>query len=235
MKKWKRLTANEKRFAWAVLFLFLVAVGAIFGWLNSYPPRATDWAVVSGLATAVGTFVLAYFAWKAWTAALATVQGQKTSEELAAMSAYMRSLKGLAHVQKGTPAEFAPPIVGERFTDLMRLNAAHETYVRSLCDEADSAGSIWRAHHRTSEELGVVFRDSEQLLIESLEWWSQGEKVSDPDRNRQYERSSDFAKELSLLVLHWQTDLDARSDIRAICEAECAKFIRDSPCWPDKH
>lgn len=196
------------------------------------PEITAYWTMWGTAATAIVTGLLAFFAWKAWQAALETIKGQKTSEELVAMSDYVRALTALSRIQKGTPAEFMPPGTGNYVVDLQLRSGQHKAYSDSLCHAVEASGTIWRAHHRYSEWLGVAFRESEENLIEAQAWWRGQPAGTESSKSVQFERNADFAKELAALVSAWQVSPNDRRGLLAHMNTELAKFTDNSPCRP---
>lgn len=197
------------------------------------PEITAYWTMWGTIATAIVTGVLAYFAWKAWKAALATIQGQKDSAEIASLTEYMKALLALSRVEKSTPAAFMPPpIDGSPVTRNHQMWAAYPSYVAFLTQEVELSGSIWRAHHRHTGEMNREFQEAEQTLIESQTWRLEFNKNVHEPQSIQFDRSSKFAKDLVDLASRWQVDPIDREDVNTLVESECAKFIEESPCRP---
>lgn len=207
-------------------------------WLVPWPLNSdltAYWTMWGTAATALATVALVIFARYAWKAALATLQGQQNSEQIAAMTAYLRALSDMERIQVATPGRFALPSIGDRVSDIQRLPLGHKAYTDSLCSEVEVRGSVWRALHRTAAGTNVEFRQAEALLIEAQEWWREPADGTNSNKEEQFKRNSKFAGELASLVLHWQTREADRKDLDRLMDSECAKFIAESPCRPTKN
>lgn len=203
------------------------------GFLVPWPLNAdltAYWSMWATIATAAGTFLLAAFALFAWRAALGTIRAQKESDQLAALSDYVRALHAISRHErpggwvflKGTPIGAASepnPIADSR----KRL--------AELSHEVESTGLIWRAHHAAESNLLPPLIEAELILINSQLWWSKSRSTD--GRKEQFELWSEFARELSSQVTQWQVRKNQRRWLSKVIESYTEKYRQDSPLSPE--
>ena len=191
------------------------------------------WTMGGTIATALATAGLVAMAWFAWKAALRTLEGQQTHAEINALKDYMNALHALARLSKNTPPSHMPTDymvdVGLR---IHQMNRAYMPYVEALVHDVEVAGTIWRAYHFSSAQMGAEFRDAERSLVEAQDWRLKHEKSGADARKKQYDMSAQFAKDLAGWASRWQVTVQDRTALSKVVNEECAKFIKASPCCP---
>lgn len=227
MGKWKSLTPRERVFVWIAGALGVVAAITTVGWLNSYPPMATDWAVASGVSTALGTFLLAFFAWKAWRAALGTINAQANSDQISALAEYVKALNSLSRV---SPFSY-PNLPLDQYVLRDRLDAIHSYKARllELSQQVESTATIWRAHHKTVGGEMAAFAEAEHFLIESIEWWRGDTDCPQVTVKEQHGLWAAFAKDLGQLATHWQVNEQERSKNANRVASTLERYFVESP------
>lgn len=192
------------------------------------------WAMWASVATALGTFLLAFYAWKAWQSAKQTLKGQQNSEQIAAVSKHVTALYALAEVGRAAPANYLPPATGLLQLDLAQRNAAYPLYVKQLKSEVEISGGLWRAYHSGSSGNLRPLVEGQDILLEAQDW-----RMNPPEglaslRDDQFALNATFGRHLAQLIFEWQVREADRSSLSALIDHEVAKFIQDSPCNPGK-
>ncbi|GAA1866179.1 hypothetical protein GCM10009715_11740 [Paeniglutamicibacter psychrophenolicus] len=188
MSKRGPATPIEKALAWATSVLLVVNAIFWIGWINGYPPVGVDAITLGTWATAIGTFLLAYFAYHAWTTSRTTLEameGQAEGDlaarqkelEISALADYLRALGAAARV-----SEFYPGYDGEDPSALLKPKdaekvkqddlAREDIYVNgidNMCKAIELSGAIWRMHHHERELEMNPFLIGEIDLIRALE------------------------------------------------------------------
>lgn len=202
-------------------------IGFLVPWpLNS--DLTAYWVLWASVATAVGTGLLAWFAWLAWQSAKETLKGQQNAIELEALGAYVQALSKIENVLQSAPASFIPPPgpYDNMSTAFAWRANGYRAYVVSLCAEVKSAGAMWRFHHPDLQSLRNEFVDSETSLCDA--------EISRLDYNdsdaakKQFDLNEAFARELSQCAMWWQNPSGDRADTENHLSSVHAKFIRDT-------
>ena len=207
------------------------------GFLVPWPLNAdltSYWVLWASVATAIGTGLLAWFAYLAWNSAKETLKGQQKSEQLAAVSRYVNALYALARVSKSTPPKFMPPSTGNIHVDFALREGQYGSYVDHLVDEVEINGGFWRAYHSGSSTSLSPIRDGESVLIEAQNWWKNPNEELQNHRDEQFKLNATFGRELARLTSDWQVREHERKALGELIDHEVEKFLRESPCNPGK-
>lgn len=191
------------------------------------------WTMTGTIATALATAGLVIVAWFAWKAALRTLEGQQTHAEITALKDYMNALHSLARLDLRTPPAFEPAaIANDPYTRNVQNEAAYKPYVDAMTHDVEVSGSIWRAYHFDSGQMGAEFRDAERSLVDAQSWRLDSPAGSESQKRKQYALNAEFAKDLAGWANRWQVSAQDRGALSEIVGKDCAKFIKNSPCCP---
>ncbi|MGP9782560.1 hypothetical protein ACT3UQ_08880 [Glutamicibacter sp. AOP12-B1-11] len=201
------------------------------GFLIPWPLNAdltTYWNLWASIATAIGTFLLAWFAWLAWTSAKATLHGQQNAVEMAALGEYVRALNTMQHLSQSVPAAFLPPPHAQNTpaTENAFRVGAYRTYVNSLCNDVEITGLMWRIHHSDLNTLVSEFEISEASLREAQNKRLGLEKSL---ANRQERLNAKFGGQLKQCALWWQQREFEEKVILVLLDGWHEEFVKLSP------
>lgn len=182
--------------------------------------------------TAVGTVLLALFALTAWLTskeslkianreageakklAVESLDAQARSEQIAAMSAYVRALFELGEIHKRSPAKYHVPTGGDNYIVSMSTDIGYASYVSDLCRNVELTGALWRIHHPEIDDALSEFAAYEYSVIESVRIWV---------KHRNGEFSDDlhelnflYSKILASNARDWQAMPKQRSHIESL-------------------
>lgn len=216
---------------WATAVLIVVNVIFWFGWINGYPPAGVDAVTLGTLVTAAATLLLAYFAWKAWRAALSTMEAQSNSDQISALAEYVKAFNSLSRV-----SPFSYPRYSQNqyvLRDHLEAIDSYNARLLELTQQVESAATIWRAHHKTVGGEMAAFAEAESFLIESMDWWrGAGEDCPDFIKNEQHQLWTQFAKDLSRLATHWQVNEPERQKNADTVMFKLDRYLFESPLLP---
>lgn len=152
--------------AWVSMFLAVIATVTTIGWLNSYPPMATEWAVVSNLVTAFGTLGLAIFAVLAWLSSGRTLKTMR-KQIRAQTKDTSRQIKHSRHLaEKARQTEALASLI----ISLGRVRAAilsSPESVLSIVTEMEILSKIWQMQSRI-ESTAMRLTDSTVSLLAEI-------------------------------------------------------------------
>lgn len=201
------------------------------GFLVPWPLNAdltSYWALWASAFTALGTFLLAAFAYAAWVSAKATLKGQQRAVELSALNDYVKVLSALQQLTFVAPDTVAKPRrMLERI--LFRRDIGPGSFldhVSSLCSELESAGLMWRQHHRELFSATNPFEASEfSIRTGYLACFT----LSPKEMRAQLKASSNLAGQLKLSAIWWQNETFPRSWIVEAVVEDHKNFHAVSP------
>lgn len=201
------------------------------GFLIPWPLNAdltAYWVLWASVATAIGTFLLAYFAWKAWQSAKQTLEGQQSAIELAALGQYVRALNTMQRLSPSTPVSFMPPPHPQNTpaTEFALRQGAYGSYIDSLCNDVEIAGSMWRIHHADLDIFGNIFEKAEATLREAQDCRL---SLDEPEASIQRRLNQNFAYAIKLSALLWQQSEKSRSAVAMALENQHGTFLAQSP------
>lgn len=192
------------------------------------PELTSYWSMVATVSTAVGTFLLAFFAWKAWKSAQETLKGQQSAIELSALGDYVKALNTMQRLSKGTPAEYMPPPHSRNTpaTEFALRRGAYNRYIESLCNDVEIAGHMWRIHHDELDPFGNLFQKAEQVLREAQTFRPLLDKT---EASVQFSLNQNFSYALELSAMLWQESEESRKSVLIALEDQVGTFIAQSP------
>lgn len=161
-KWWRRIA----RWKWTSPILAVLAIATTIGWLNSYPPMATEWSVVANVATAFGTIGLAIFAVLAWLSSKATlsVMRKQIKAQTKDTSRQLKHSRRMARKARQTEA------LAALIVSLSRVRAtilcAPES-VRNVVTEMETACKIWQMQSRV-QSRSIRLTDSTFSLLAEI-------------------------------------------------------------------
>jgi len=205
-------------------------MGMNIGFLVPWPLNAdltAYWVLWATTATAVGTFLLAYFAFKAWGSAKETLEGQEKAMVFSALAEYVRSLNALARLSHSAPASYLPA-PDDVLKDSARYVVGYRNYVNELCHEVEVAGAMWRIHHREQDSYHSILFLAEKALLEAQRRRISGNEGDDDEDDSRYDSNSRFADDMVFWVKHYQTRETDRKSLLIYIKKKTEKFSDDS-------
>lgn len=195
---------------------------------------AADWSVVSGVATAVGTFLLALFACWAWRASRQTLAVMKrqsdddlaqrqSAREIDALADYLRDLNTVSNMRHYLPVDDPGDDALEK---TFKEHDIFRDYIqRSIISPVLSSGAIWRLQHHRNESQLEKFIGAEKELISSL--W----KLTAMENAQRWRAVSTvlpwFLDQFTQLLRDWQLHESRRAELSDLVE-ESANRLEDS-------
>lgn len=205
--------------------------------------------MIATAATALGTFLLAGFAFVAWRTAGKTLSvmeeqaqesdarmresldQQRRSLEVAALAEYLRCLNELANVQENAPGAIASSTSVSRGADLAgaaaRSQANYREYVDGLCRAVERSGMAWRMHHHHHPHTSLFYNAEWTLVLAQDRQLEQRRRGYFDERRSSMNEVSVFAHELMRLFQDWQLKEDRRNEVFAEFEDTYSEFQRN--------
>ncbi|KUM29348.1 hypothetical protein AQ436_06560 [Arthrobacter sp. EpRS66] len=202
-------------------------IGFLVPWpLN--PDLTAFWSMAATVATAVGTFLLAFFAWKAWKSAKETLKGQQSAIELSALGDYVKALNTMQRLSKSTPAEYMPPPHPQNTaaTEFALRRGAYSRYIESLCNDVEIAGHMWRIHHGELDPFGNLFQKAEQVLREAQ---ARRLMLDENEASVQFRLNASFSYAIELSAMLWQESEASRKSVLMALDNQIGTFVAQSP------
>ncbi|RBL99231.1 hypothetical protein C1H84_16230 [Glutamicibacter soli] len=198
---------------------------------------AETWAAL----TAVGTILLAVFAYTAWRTsrkslsaavddakearelAIASMDAQRRSEEVSAMAHYMQALTDLSEIHSRSPASYHVPAGGDNYMVTMRTDLGFPSYVGDLCRRVEVSGALWRINHPEIDGALSEFAAFEFAFTESVKIWAK-RRNEDGLGDDLHELNFLFGKILASNVRDWQSLPTHRSNIEKLLPSQRSYF-----------
>lgn len=243
-------SVREKILAWAVGVLLVIVAIFLAAWFCGYPPRGVDdsaSSTVAAWATSVGTFLLAFFAYHAWSTSQGTLRTMKAQAvevreeqrhmvQVQALATYIDALSALSRLQLKLAEEYVTQPNGVAVSALSKPSVPYQIFALDLTRAVQVSGTVWRMQHMVGQQDEREFyeiRSMEAMLRRAYAWQMRTSVWTQYQRRKQLELNSQMCTDLIASAQRWQMKPEQREGLSTAIRNRRVKFMRDSPCRPD--
>lgn len=250
MNKDESRNIREKVLTWAVGVLLVIVAIFVAAWFCGYPPRGVTDSTSSAIAawaTSIGTFLLAFFAYHAWTTSQGTLKTMKDQAvevreeqrhmvQVQALATYIDALSSLSRLQTKLAEEFVARPTGVAVTAMSIPSIPYQVFASDLIRAVQVTGTVWRMQHMhnpTNEREFYEIRSLEAILRRAYQWQMKPRVWTHRQRIKQLELNREMCTDLVGLSQRWQMNVEQRDSMSTTIRTRRIKFLRESPCHPE--